>query len=80
MLGNEASARGALEAGVGVATSYLGTPATEILKYLVEHGKSFGVRTLSYCSPKTSCVALDRMIPTPPVVEQRRLLRSLSRL
>ena len=44
MLGNEAIARGALEAGVEVATSYPGTPATEVLEYLMEHGKSFGVR------------------------------------
>lgn len=44
MLGNEAIARGALEAGVEVATSYPGTPATEVLEYLIENGKSFGVR------------------------------------
>ena len=33
-LGNEAIARGALEAGVGVAASYPGTPASEILESL----------------------------------------------
>ena len=32
--GNEAIARGALEAGVGVATAYPGTPSTEILETL----------------------------------------------
>jgi indolepyruvate ferredoxin oxidoreductase alpha subunit len=30
LLGNEAVARGALEAGVSVATTYPGTPASEI--------------------------------------------------
>lgn len=34
LLGNEAIARGALEAGVGVASSYPGTPASEILESL----------------------------------------------
>ncbi len=33
-MGNEAIARGAIEAGVGVATSYPGTPASEILETL----------------------------------------------
>ncbi len=32
--GNEAIARGAYEAGVGVATAYPGTPSTEILEFL----------------------------------------------
>lgn len=34
LLGNEAIARGALEAGVGVATAYPGTPSTEIVEAL----------------------------------------------
>ncbi len=34
LTGNEAIARGAYEAGVGVATGYPGTPSTEILEYL----------------------------------------------
>jgi indolepyruvate ferredoxin oxidoreductase alpha subunit len=34
LLGNEAIARGALEAGVGVASGYPGTPASEILESL----------------------------------------------
>jgi indolepyruvate ferredoxin oxidoreductase alpha subunit len=37
MTGNEAVARGAWEAGVRVATSYPGTPATEILEFLVQY-------------------------------------------
>jgi indolepyruvate ferredoxin oxidoreductase, alpha subunit len=32
--GNEAIGRGAIEAGISVATSYPGTPATEILQYI----------------------------------------------
>lgn len=34
LTGNEAIARGAYEAGVGVATGYPGTPSTEIVEYL----------------------------------------------
>jgi len=34
MLGNEAIARGAFEAGVGVVSSYPGTPSTEITQYV----------------------------------------------
>jgi indolepyruvate ferredoxin oxidoreductase alpha subunit len=35
--GNEAIGRGAIEAGISLATSYPGTPATEILQYLAEN-------------------------------------------
>src|SRR5512135_3318068 len=41
--GDEAVARGALEAGVKVAASYPGTPATEILETLAEASKEFGI-------------------------------------
>ncbi len=41
--GDEAVARGALEATVKVAASYPGTPATEILETLAEVAKEFGV-------------------------------------
>ena len=34
MIGNEAIARGAWEAGVKVAAAYPGTPSTEILEYM----------------------------------------------
>ncbi|MEM2908494.1 MAG: hypothetical protein QXP65_04835, partial [Candidatus Hadarchaeales archaeon] len=34
LMGNEAIARGAIEAGIGVAASYPGTPASEILETL----------------------------------------------
>ena len=41
--GDEAVARGALEAGAKVAASYPGTPATEILETIAEAAKDFGV-------------------------------------
>ncbi len=37
MLGNEAFARGAYEAGVNVVSSYPGTPSTEITEYIVKY-------------------------------------------
>ena len=41
--GDEAVARGAIEAGAKVAASYPGTPATEILEALAEVAKQFGI-------------------------------------
>ena len=35
-LGNQAFARGAIEAGVQLATGYPGTPSTEIMETLIE--------------------------------------------
>jgi len=43
--GDEAVARGAVEAGAKVAASYPGTPATEILETLAEVSKDFGIYT-----------------------------------
>lgn len=43
LLGNEAIARGALEAGISVATAYPGTPSTEIVETLAEVGERYGV-------------------------------------
>ncbi len=43
LLGNEAVARGAIEAGVQVATSYPGTPASEILSAIASVADRFGV-------------------------------------
>lgn len=40
--GNEAIARGAIEAGVRVATGYPGTPSSEILETLLEAAKDLG--------------------------------------
>jgi indolepyruvate ferredoxin oxidoreductase alpha subunit len=37
MLGAYAIARGAIEAGISYATSYPGTPATQILEYIAQH-------------------------------------------
>ena len=34
MLGDDAIGRGAIEAGISMATSYPGTPATQILEYI----------------------------------------------
>ena len=41
--GDEAVARGALEAGIKVAAAYPGTPSTEILETIAEVAKTFGV-------------------------------------
>ncbi|KXH76602.1 MAG: hypothetical protein AM326_02415 [Candidatus Thorarchaeota archaeon SMTZ-45] len=43
MSGNEAMARGALEAGVGFCTSYPGTPSTGIAEYLMSRAESIGI-------------------------------------
>ncbi|MBW1819647.1 MAG: indolepyruvate ferredoxin oxidoreductase subunit alpha [Deltaproteobacteria bacterium] len=40
LVGNEAIARGALEAGISVAAAYPGTPATEIMENLSKAGKT----------------------------------------
>jgi indolepyruvate ferredoxin oxidoreductase, alpha subunit len=43
MLGNEAIARGAVEAGVQVMAAYPGTPSTEIAETLINIAKDFGI-------------------------------------
>jgi len=43
LLGNEAIARGALEAGISAATAYPGTPSTEIVESLAEVARDYGV-------------------------------------
>ena len=43
MLGNEAIARGAIEAGVQVAAAYPGTPSTEILETLAGVAETLGI-------------------------------------
>lgn len=43
LMGNEGIARGAIEAGVRVATGYPGTPSTEIIDTLAEVGPKFGM-------------------------------------
>ena len=41
MLGNEAIARGAYEAGVKVSSAYPGTPSTEISEYLSKYQEEY---------------------------------------
>ena len=41
-LGNQAFARGAIEAGVQLATGYHGTPSTEIMETLIEAAPTLG--------------------------------------
>jgi indolepyruvate ferredoxin oxidoreductase alpha subunit len=43
LLGNEAIARGALEAGIGVAAAYPGTPSSEIIGSLAEVADEVGI-------------------------------------
>ncbi|MEM4790341.1 MAG: hypothetical protein QXP54_02890, partial [Thermofilum sp.] len=43
LLGNEAIARGAVEAGISAAAAYPGTPSTEILEALAEVAEEYGV-------------------------------------
>ena len=43
LLGNEAIARGALEAGIGFAASYPGTPASEIMDTLASIANNMGI-------------------------------------
>ena len=43
LMGNEAIARGALEAGIGFAASYPGTPSSEILPAIAEVAKRRGI-------------------------------------
>ncbi len=45
VLGNEAIARGLIEAGVSVVTSYPGTPSSEILPAVIEWKKKLGLDT-----------------------------------
>src|SRR3990170_3413024 len=43
LMGNEAIARGAIEAGVGVAAAYPGTPSSEIGDTLAQVGRDLGI-------------------------------------
>ena len=43
LMGNEAIARGALEAGIGFAASYPGTPSSEIIQFLSEEAKTLNL-------------------------------------
>lgn len=43
LIGNEAIARGALEAGVQFAAGYPGTPSSEIIQYLAQQGRNLNL-------------------------------------
>jgi indolepyruvate ferredoxin oxidoreductase, alpha subunit len=43
LMGNEAIARGAMEAGIGVATAYPGTPSSEVIATLAKAAKKLGL-------------------------------------
>ncbi|KUO91735.1 MAG: indolepyruvate ferredoxin oxidoreductase subunit alpha [Thermocladium sp. ECH_B] len=43
MLGNHAIAQGFIEAGLAVAMGYPGTPSSEIMEYIMEEGKKYGI-------------------------------------
>ncbi len=43
LLGNEAIARGVIEAGIGFASAYPGTPSTEIVETLADVAKKLGI-------------------------------------
>src|SRR4030042_743218 len=43
LMGNEAIARGALEAGIGVATAYPGTPSSEVIATLAKVAKKMNL-------------------------------------
>nr|MDO8089407.1 indolepyruvate ferredoxin oxidoreductase subunit alpha [Candidatus Sigynarchaeota archaeon] len=60
MLGNEAMARGALEAGIGFASTYPGTPASEVGDALAEVAKELPGLVFQYST--NEYVALENAI------------------
>jgi indolepyruvate ferredoxin oxidoreductase alpha subunit len=50
LLGDEAVARAAIDAGVSAAYAYPGTPATEILEYLLRHSERSGKPHAAWCA------------------------------
>jgi indolepyruvate ferredoxin oxidoreductase, alpha subunit len=50
LLGDECVALGAVHAGISSAYSYPGTPATEILEYLLEHRRKHGRPFAAWCA------------------------------
>jgi indolepyruvate ferredoxin oxidoreductase alpha subunit len=57
ILGDEAVALGAIHAGLSCAYGYPGTPSTEILEYLIEHGEKAGVTAKWTSNEKTAVEA-----------------------
>ena len=60
LLGNEAIARGALEAGVGFVAGYPGTPSTEIIETLAKVAKDLGIHVEWSTNEKELTAALPR--------------------
>jgi indolepyruvate ferredoxin oxidoreductase, alpha subunit len=50
LLGDEACASGAIDAGLSVAYGYPGTPSTEIMEYLIDHAAHGGGIVAKWCS------------------------------
>jgi indolepyruvate ferredoxin oxidoreductase alpha subunit len=50
LLGDEAVALAAVHAGVTAAYAYPGTPSTEILEYLLRHGRKHGAPHAAWCT------------------------------
>jgi indolepyruvate ferredoxin oxidoreductase alpha subunit len=50
LLGDEAVALGAIHAGITAAYSYPGTPATEILEYILRHKERYGKPHAAWCA------------------------------
>ena len=48
LMGNEAAARGAIEAGVHVAIGYPGTPSTEVIETLARQAAETGMHARAY--------------------------------
>ena len=44
LMGNEAIARGAIEAGVKVAIGYPGTPSSEVIQTLIPYTEELGIK------------------------------------
>jgi indolepyruvate ferredoxin oxidoreductase alpha subunit len=55
LLGNEAIARGALEAGVNFATGYPGTPSTEIMETILRVARERGIYAEWSINEKVAC-------------------------
>lgn len=81
-MGNEAIARGAIEAGVKVVTTYPGTPSSEIadnLSHVAKDAGDFGIIRLIVNKPESSIKALEGLaksinqVVVIPIAEQTSL-------
>jgi indolepyruvate ferredoxin oxidoreductase alpha subunit len=62
LLGDECVALGAVHAGLTAAYAYPGTPATEILEYLLEHRRRYGSPRAAWCANEKT--ALEEALGT----------------